>query len=67
MRSSYHGAHWWADSTISGQFDAHGFEGQRIMCVPALDLVVVRLGRTHTDLAPGSTHTSGDLNALRLS
>jgi CubicO group peptidase (beta-lactamase class C family) len=48
----FHGAHWWADNDDLGTFGAHGFEGQRILCVPALDLVLVRLGRTHADRGP---------------
>jgi CubicO group peptidase (beta-lactamase class C family) len=45
-----HGAHWWAvPGERWGAFCADGFEGQRIYVVPALDLVLVRLGRTHTD------------------
>lgn len=47
----YHGAHWWAAADRYGTFMADGFEGQRIVCVPALDLVVVRLGKTHADHA----------------
>ncbi len=45
----FHGAHWWARNDELGTFCALGFEGQRIWCVPALDVVLVRLGRTHTD------------------
>jgi len=48
----FHGAHWWALADDLGTFCCHGFEGQRVLCVPALDLIVVRLGRTHTDMAP---------------
>ncbi|MCU1452395.1 MAG: beta-lactamase [Acidimicrobiales bacterium] len=47
-----HGAHWWDWDDGHGTFGARGFEGQRIMCVPELDLVVVRLGKTHGDLQP---------------
>lgn len=50
--SYWHGAHWWADDDEWGTFLADGFEGQRIFCVPALDLVLVRLGKTHADHAP---------------
>ena len=35
-----------------GLFNADGFEGQRIYVVPELDLVLVRLGKTHTDHSP---------------
>jgi CubicO group peptidase (beta-lactamase class C family) len=41
-----HGAHWWVVGDEFGGFRASGYEGQSILCVPALDLVVVRLGKT---------------------
>ncbi len=41
-----YGSHWWIHDDGLGTFAAHGFEGQRITCVPARDLVVVRLGVT---------------------
>jgi len=41
-----HGAHWWVVGDELGSFWASGYEGQSILCVPAVDLVVVRLGRT---------------------
>ena len=51
-----HGAHWWAweepAAQALGVFGARGFEGQRILCVPALDLAVVRLGRTSSEQQP---------------
>ena len=51
-----HGAHWWAWEEPAAQalgiFGARGFEGQRIVCVPALDLVVVRLGKSPSALQP---------------
>jgi CubicO group peptidase (beta-lactamase class C family) len=43
-----HGAHWWGlpgDNPL-GTFRASGYEGQSISICPALDLVVVRLGKT---------------------
>jgi CubicO group peptidase (beta-lactamase class C family) len=42
----YYGAHWWAAGDDLETFFANGYEGQSIMCVPALDLLVVRLGKT---------------------
>ena len=48
-----HGAHWWSKPDGRwGLFNADGFEGQRIYVVPELDLVLVRLGKTHTDHSP---------------
>jgi CubicO group peptidase (beta-lactamase class C family) len=53
-----YGAHWWGipgDNPL-GTFRASGYEGQSISICPALDLVVVRLGRTpyerENNLAP---------------
>jgi CubicO group peptidase (beta-lactamase class C family) len=43
-----YGAHWWGlpgDNPL-GTFRASGYEGQSISLCPALDLVVVRLGKT---------------------
>jgi CubicO group peptidase (beta-lactamase class C family) len=41
-----YGAHWWVVGDEYGSFRASGYEGQSILCVPAVDLVVVRLGKT---------------------
>jgi CubicO group peptidase (beta-lactamase class C family) len=41
-----HGAHWWAVGDDAGSFWASGYEGQSVLCCPALDLVVVRLGKS---------------------
>ena len=53
---SPHGAHWWGvrGDTLEnldplGTFRASGYEGQTITICPALDLVVVRLGKTPLD------------------
>jgi CubicO group peptidase (beta-lactamase class C family) len=48
----WYGHHWWIRGDELGTFWANGYEGQMISCVPALDLVVVRLGKTPTELAP---------------
>ena len=40
-----HGAHLWAWDLPETPFGAHGFEGQRVICFPARDVVVVRLGK----------------------
>ncbi|MEJ7583717.1 MAG: serine hydrolase [Acidimicrobiales bacterium] len=45
----FHGAHWWTNGDHRGSFAADGFEGQRIYLLPDRDLVIVRLGKTHTD------------------
>ncbi len=47
-----YGAHWWVAEDALGGFWASGYEGQSILIVPALDLVVVRLGRTDASLGP---------------
>jgi CubicO group peptidase (beta-lactamase class C family) len=48
-----YGAHWWgvAGDTL-GTFRASGYDGQSITICPALDLVVVRLGKTPTERDP---------------
>lgn len=47
-----YGAHWWRFPTVPGSFSAQGYEGQRTLVVPDLDLVVVRLGKTPVALKP---------------
>ena len=48
-----YGAHWWLEpGSPLGIFLAKGYEGQYFMCVPALDLIVVRLGKTVAELRP---------------
>ncbi len=44
-----YGAHWWMNPANSKQFYASGYDGQRILCDPEKDLIVVRLGRTPVD------------------
>ena len=48
-----YGAHWWVDhlDTDRGTFRASGYEGQMVGICPALDAIVVRLGRTPEPLA----------------
>jgi CubicO group peptidase (beta-lactamase class C family) len=43
---SLYGLHWWVEDDDLGTFSANGYEGQRIVIVPALGLVLVRLGKT---------------------
>ena len=45
-----YGHHWWTLRDELGSFCASGYEGQRIVVVPANDLVIVRLGKTPADL-----------------
>lgn len=47
-----HGAHLWAWDLPETPFGAHGFEGQRVICFPARDVVVVRLGKIGAEDAP---------------
>lgn len=41
-----YGHQWWVRPDGYGTFWANGYEGQSIICVPALDLVLVRLGKS---------------------
>jgi CubicO group peptidase (beta-lactamase class C family) len=50
--SVIHGAQLWAWDSPETPFGAHGFEGQRVICFPARDVVVVRLGKMGPDDAP---------------
>jgi CubicO group peptidase (beta-lactamase class C family) len=49
-----YGAHWWGEAggDALGTFRASGYEGQSISVCPALDLVVVRLGKTPYEREP---------------
>jgi CubicO group peptidase (beta-lactamase class C family) len=49
-----YGAHWWLwdGHGFPGTFAAHGYEGQYIIVRPDRDLVVVRLGKTPTEVRP---------------
>ena len=47
-----YGHHWWTREDPLGTFWAAGHDGQYLDLVPALDLVVVRLGRTGADRTP---------------
>lgn len=51
--------HWWVAEDAFGSFWANGYEGQSILVSPALDLVLVRIGRTDPEgcaLLPGWRH-----------
>ena len=47
-----YGAQWWVTDDEHGTFWANGYEGQSISVCPALDLVVVRLGKSTADQYP---------------
>ena len=47
-----YGAHWWVVGDEFGSFWASGYEGQMLVCVPVLDLVIARFGRTDASLGP---------------
>jgi CubicO group peptidase (beta-lactamase class C family) len=47
-----YGAQWWVTGDEHGTFWANGYEGQSVLVSPALDLVVVRLGRTDASRSP---------------
>lgn len=46
---SRYGAHWWLDIAGEGSFSANGYDGQYTVCVPDLDMVLVRHGATPLD------------------
>jgi len=41
-----YGAQWWMTPDNPGWFYSSGYDGQRILCVPEKDLIIVRCGRT---------------------
>ncbi len=43
---NWYSRHWWVYPCSHGSFRASGYEGQAIVVVPGLDLVIVRLGKT---------------------
>lgn len=47
-----YGSHWWCQDDAFGTFNCAGYEGQYIWCHPALDLIVVRVGRTEAARRP---------------
>ena len=49
---SVYGSHFWVVPDGLGTFQCQGYEGQRTTMVPALDLIVVRLGQTELANAP---------------
>jgi CubicO group peptidase (beta-lactamase class C family) len=49
---SYYSWHWWVPGDAYGTYVANGYEGQLIAVVPALDAVLVRLGKTPAEGYP---------------
>lgn len=47
-----YGAHWWMRPDKPEWFYCGGYDGQRILCIPEKDAVIVRLGRTPIDEMP---------------
>jgi CubicO group peptidase (beta-lactamase class C family) len=45
----YYSWQWWVTGDEYGTYWANGYEGQSISVVPALDAVVVRLGKTDAE------------------
>ena len=58
-----YGAQWWLDIGGPGSFSANGYDGQFIVIVPDLDLVVVRNGATPLDKKDELRTWMGDLVA----
>jgi CubicO group peptidase (beta-lactamase class C family) len=56
-----YGTHWWLWRDRHGSFACHGYEGQFIVCVPDLDVVVVRLGKTPAELRPANVAHLNDV------
>lgn len=44
-----YGAHWWMRPDQPSWFYASGYDGQRILCIPEKDVIIVRLGRTPSE------------------
>ena len=58
-----YGAHWWLDVGGPGSFSANGYDGQFIVIVPDLDVVVVRNGATPLEKKDELRTWMGDLVA----
>lgn len=55
---SFYSWQWWVSGDHYGTYWASGYEGQRIIVVPALDAVVVRLGHTPSENYPALSEWS---------
>jgi CubicO group peptidase (beta-lactamase class C family) len=49
---SCYGAQWWMRPDKPDWFYCGGYDGQRILCIPEKDVVIVRCGRTPVEEAP---------------
>lgn len=62
-----YGAQWWLGLGGGGSFSANGYEGQYTLCLPDLDVIMVRHGRTPLEckdnLAAWVRSVVGDLRA----
>ena len=47
-----YGLHWWIDPADPRRFYASGYEGQRILCDPARDVLALRLGKSPNGEVP---------------
>lgn len=47
-----YGAQWWLDLGGTGSFSANGYQGQFTVCIPDLDMVIVRHGQTDAAKGP---------------
>ena len=47
-----YGLHWWIDPADPRRFYASGYEGQRVLCDPARDVLALRLGKTPNGEVP---------------
>lgn len=63
VNGRHYGAHWWVMDDDAGGFWASGFDGQFILCIPAADAVVVRLGRTPESQYPALHQWRHDVTA----
>jgi len=48
-----YGRHWWIWPQFPGSIACHGYEGQYTLVVPDRQLVLVHLGKTSAEVAPG--------------
>ena len=48
-----YGRHWWSWPDGPDSISCHGYEGQFIVVAPEIDAVLVHLGKTDVDVAPG--------------